>query len=260
MPDPNSLGQSPLGSAKVLSPSCPRRDVQSCPSSSSGAFPGAVSIWMPGNSPDQDCHLVATAPEKVVSSHRSTTPGTAAVQALRATCSPYTQDLDSLFLPAALSPPFPRWNAAESCRNHGSALCWTLWHRCLSWLVSWCQHCQKPDRHQSTEQWKSELIYLRKKTPKLGQRSGRHRLQALEALVRTTPRNQLYTTEREKGSRGRAHCDPKPCPSTPCTGTFQPSAPFSLHHHESAAGRGGTGPGTSPGPPQLLAFPCSPKM
>lgn len=273
MPDPNTLGKSPLASAEVLSPSSPPKG---CPLLSEFAFRSvprgcehldarehAGPRLSPSGNSAGEGRVIPQIPQQSHTSgtHRSRPqlPRRLPGRAPRATCSPHAQYLGSVFLPAALSPPFPGWNAAESCGNHGSPLPGTLRHRCLSWLVSWCQHCQKPDRHQSTEQWKSELIYLRKKTPKLVKRRGRHRLQALEALVRTTPRNQLYTTERERGSRGRAHPDPQPCPSTPCTGAFQPSAPFSLHHHESAAGRGGTGPGTTPRPSQLLAFPCGPK-
>lgn len=150
---------------------------------------------------------------------------------------------------------FSQLECTESCRNQGSAVPWSLRHRCLSWL---CQHCQKPDRHPSTEQWKSELIYLRKKNPKLVKRRGRHRLQALEALVRTTPRNQLYTTEREGQQRP---CPPRPpaLAEHPLHRNVPALSPFSLHHHENAAGRGGTGVEPPRDPPQLLTLLCSPK-
>lgn len=135
----------------------------------------------------------------------------AALQAPRATCSPHAQNLGWDFLPAALSP--PSWNAQKAAGTRallcpgasGTAAC-----------PGCCQHCQKPDRHPSTEQWKSELIYLRKKTPKLVKRRRRHRLQALEALVRTTPRNQLYTTDR--GAAEGSTPTPSPAQALPAQG------------------------------------------
>lgn len=178
------------------------------------------------------------------------------VQAPRATCSPYAECLGSVFLPAALCPPPRSWNAAESCGKHGCPLPCTLQHRCLSW----CQHCQKPDRHQSTEQWKSELIYLRKKKtkkPKTCQKEGEASITSSGSSCQDNAKESaLYN--RERGA-AEAAVTSSPARALPAQGHSSPQPPSPSTTIKVQQGEGSQGWNLPRPLPQLLAFPHSPK-
>lgn len=117
MPDPNTLGKSPLASAEVLSPSSPPKG---CPLLSEFAFRSvprgcehldarehAGPRLSPSGNSAGEGRVIPQIPQQ---SHTSGThrarpqlPRRLPGRAPRATCSPHAQYLGSVFLPAALS-------------------------------------------------------------------------------------------------------------------------------------------------------------